>query len=448
MASALTTLAVLAIVGQIAGGEALGLLSIGFAVGQIGAVLAELGLTGFVVREGARSLDGLARAFNHALGLRLVTAPAIATLGLVIAASAGSNGVVIWLAGLSLILQSVADLSRSASIARRRGEVWATHAIVENTAWLATIGGLLAAGSPLAAALAGGCLVMLVSAVAGVLVVTRTYGVAVRPRPGTWAELRDVGYFAAYSLLGTAYLRSDTLLVAALVPGSGVIAAGAYYAAVRLLAAFEYVPEALSLALLPELSDDHARNAAVAPRVRPAARLLTFAAIPFPFLMLLVSGPLLELLFGDELAGFGWVLASLSVLVPIRCFQWLAGAALTATDRQPARATGFGVGWLALVAVDVLLIPRLGVVGAVAGSAVGVAVVAAIYASRLREITAAILDLGALVWSVAASSLAYALALFVLQTGPVLGAGAFGLVYLLAVAPGVARLRSRARAVA
>jgi O-antigen/teichoic acid export membrane protein len=347
---------------------------------------------------------------------------------------------------MSLILQSVADLTRSASISQKRGDVWAAHAIVENAAWLVTIGGLLALGWPLLAALVGGCLVMLVSSAAGLLVVVRFYGVRLRPRLGHWDELRNLRPYAAYSLLGTAYLRSDTLLVAALMPGSGLVAAGAYYAALRLLAAFEYVPEALSIALLPELTEGFAKNAAkLAPGLRRAARLLVFASVPVPFLMLLVAEPFLQLLFGDELVGFGWVLAVLSVTVPIRCYGWLAGAALTATDRQAFRAAGVGAGWVALVAVDVLLIPSFGIAGAVAGSAIGLAVVVAIYASRVPEVTADFLDLAVLTWSVAAACLASGVGLLGQQVAPIVGAGAFGVAYLLAVAPQLVGLKGRAR---
>jgi O-antigen/teichoic acid export membrane protein len=348
---------------------------------------------------------------------------------------------VIALAGANLVLQSLGDLTRSVSLSTRRGDVWAIHAIAENLGWLIVIAVLLALGSPLSTALLAGAAVMLGSFGVGLVVVNRLYGVEPSPRIGGRDRLGVTAPFAAYALLGTAYLRSDTLLVAALVPGAGLVAAGAYYAAVRLLAAFEYIPEATSLALLPELSETFARDpASVVPLVRRAARLLVMVAVPVPFLMVLISGDLLQFLFGPELSGYGWVLALLSVLVPIRCYQWLAGTALTGSDQQSARAKAMGAGLLALLITDVALIPQVGVIGAVAGSAIGLATVVAIYASRLPAVTVDYLRNEGALWSLAAAALALGLGALGRQAGVLVGAAAFVVVYLIAIAGRLSRI--------
>ncbi|MGH2407863.1 MAG: oligosaccharide flippase family protein [Candidatus Limnocylindrales bacterium] len=437
--SALTTLAVLSLVARLRGPDALGLVALGFAAGAILAVLTEIGFGGFLVREAARQPDLAGQLLGGMLAVRLVTVPVVLGLAwIAMRAVSSANAAVVWLAAAGLVFQQWADLSRAVSLSRGRIGVLAAHAITENVAWLAVIAALLLSGASVATALAGGLLACAVSVVGGLLLIRIKVGV--RPAlPGADLArrlLRDAAPFAVFALLGTASTRIDTVLVAFLVPGSAIVAAGAYFAATRLVAAFEYLPEALSRSLLPDLSRLYVVDpAALGALLQRPSRFLLFVGIPIPFAMVVFGPWLMELLFGQQLGSYGWVLIGLSALVPFRFFTWLFGATLTSTDAQWRRVAAAAVALTVVAAIDALLLPRFGIAAAVAGAAGATLIVVGVYAygvARLVGPMALLTDAG-LALVAAAVALAAGLAVGAIAATPV-AAVVFAAVYLLAIA--------------
>lgn len=389
LTSAVTTLAVLALISNLRGSEALGLVAVGFASGQIFAVLSELGLANYLIREGARNAAVVPALLGAMLTVRAVTLP-IALLGLWAVATLLSphDANSVWFAGAGLVVQSAADLARATSLSQRRGELFALHAIPENLGWVAIITTLLVMGFPLSGALAGGTAFLSTSVFVGIALIRWRLGL--RPRFGSLASVRDLlrnaTPYALFSVLATAQSRLDTVLVGAFVSTASIVAAGAYFSSTRLLAAFEYLPETLSLSLLPEVARAHGGSAGdVASVLRHPARSLLYVGIPVPFLMYVIGPSLFGILFSDDLRSYSWVLVALSVLVPLRFFQWISGATLTGTDGQWRRVLGAGLAVGALVVIDVLLLPPLGVAGAIAGTAAGTLIVVSIYARVIRR---------------------------------------------------------------
>jgi O-antigen/teichoic acid export membrane protein len=451
IASATSTLVVLSLIGHLAGAEHLGRVALGLAGGQILVVMTELGLAGFMIREASRRPSEAARLWGALLAIRAVVLPIVLVVaGGLLAVGHVDGGATIWCAGAGLTLQSTADLTRAISLSQLRTSLAAIHGLSENVAWVIVVSALLLVGTPPAFALAAGLMVLVISIAIGIAVVQMQLGI--RPTLPTLSQyrelLRGARAFSLLAVLATVQARLDTILVGLLLPASSVVAAGAYFTSLRLLAAIEYLPETISLSLLAEVSRAHMRSREEVTRVlqRPA-RLLLHLALPTSIGVFIFGPALFTLAFGRELAGFAWIVVALSPLIPVRFFIWIAGSTLTGTDEQHRRVSAAFTAGAALVALDVALIPLIGLPGAVVGAATATAIVAAAYARGIRQIVwnlwprsdiTAVLaaSIGLMTVGIVAKSFA----------GEVAGAVIFSLIALIYVHAATGGIRSKRRA--
>ncbi len=250
--------------------------------------------------------------------------------------------------------------------------------------------------------------------------------------------------FAAFAVLGIAYSRIDTVIIALVLPG-GLAAAGSYFAATRLIAAFEYVPESAARVAYPEIARRFVHAPAdVAPLLGSVARglLLVGAAIPAA---LVVSGDaILQGMFGTP-ATSAWVLGPLAVALPIRYLGYLYGITLTSANSQGRRVAASSLALVAVVAINVVGIPRFGLAAPVVAALAAAVIVGSMYALFVRRLFGSLgIDIGLAVILVAASVAAalVGLAVRVVTPGPLdaaLGAVAAVVVYAGLIAFGPAR---------
>jgi len=406
LASATTTLIVLAAIGHLRGPEALGRVAIGFAIGAIAAAVSDLGLASLVVREAARAPTRGGAILGVALTFRLVSIPVcLALAGIVAAVGFPTAAVDIGLVVAGLVAQQTAEQTRALLIAAERMDVHAAHAVTENVIWAVAICAPLAAGLDLTACLVAGLLVMVASVVAG-LALDAVVVHAVPRRPSV-ADLRAmlpmVAPFAAFNIVGSGYSRIDTVLVGLLLPGVAVASAGLYFAAARLVAAFEYLPEAVSRALYPELARRGASGAPVLGVLRPAADRLLIVGLLVPGVLLVGAGWLMPVVFGEAVGADAWLVGGLALAVPLRFLGYLYGTTLTSSDAQSRRVLAAAVAFVVVVGIDALLIPLIGVAGAVVGSVAGSVVVVSVYGwSVARRVAAIPVDIPTAVLAIAA----------------------------------------------
>jgi O-antigen/teichoic acid export membrane protein len=442
LTSAGTTVVVLSLVSNLRGAEALGQVGIGFATGAIGAVVSDLGIASLLVREVARRPESAGQYLGAGLALRVVTLPvtllgAWAIAALIAPASAG----VVVLAAAGLIGQQAADLTRAVFVANQRMVVSSAHAIVENVLWLAVVAVGLAGGASLEATFLAALAVWLGSVVAGVVLARALLGVTpARPRRAQLSEmLRLATPFAGFAIVGIGYSRIDPLLIGLLATGPALAIAGAYFAASRLVAAFEYLPDALSRAIYPELSrrvvDEPAR---VLPLLGSAAAVLLAVGAAVPAVLIPGGTWLMGVLFGPEAGRDGWVLGALSLAVPIRYLGYLYGMTLTSADAQARRVLAAGGALVFVVAIDVVGIPAFGVAAAVVATIGGASIVSALYATFVRRRFGGV---GVGVTAVAATAIAAVAGVVVGLAAQrfvpdVVAAAAAGLVYVAVIAVG------------
>ena len=130
LASAITTLVVLAVVSRLRGPEALGEVGLGLAVGSIAAAMSDLGTSSLLIREVARD-PGTARAQMRAAFLaRLVVIPPLLLVAYIIAVLSGAvDPQVVVLVAAGLVFQQTAEVTRSVFNAQQRMAISGGHAI-------------------------------------------------------------------------------------------------------------------------------------------------------------------------------------------------------------------------------------------------------------------------------------------------------------------------------
>jgi O-antigen/teichoic acid export membrane protein len=445
LASAITTVLVLAVVSRTSGPAALGEVGLGLAMGTIAATISDLGTASLLVREAARD-RGTARSMVAAgLVSRVVVGPFLLAAAWAVGVLSGAEApVVVLLVAAGLVAQQTAELTRSVFNAQQRMAISGGHAVVENLAWAAVVCGALLLGADLTTTFLLGLGVWLASILAGFLLI-RMFDLlpAAEGRGRTVNEIVRLALpFGAFSLIGIIYNRIDTVLLGLLLPTGGLVAAGSYYAAARLISAFEYLPDALSRAAFPQISKlavqdpDRVRTVVGA----TATSLLALACLG-PVVFVTGADTLMDLLLGASVEQSSVVLAALSLVLPFRFLAYLFGMTLTSSDAQGRRVLAASLALVAVLAIDLVGIPIVGIGAAVAGSLAAAAILFATYAVSvarrfgsigLRPSTTAAI-VGAMVVAIAVG-----LVLGVIVPQP-LAATAATAVYVVAIAGGPLR---------
>jgi O-antigen/teichoic acid export membrane protein len=372
--SAFTTVLVLALIARTSTLEELGVVALGLTMSLALAVLPEAGLTSLFIYDIARSPGRTGTLLGAMLVIRAVALPLVSVaIGVLVVLAYPDDARTIMIVALSPALQQISELARSVFIARRRMAISSAHSIVENVAWASTIAAGLTAGMTLEGMFAAAAVVVAICAGAAFILVAVLEGVhpAIPARTDVGGLLRQAGPFTAFSTLAVVAARMDTVLIGLLLPG-GIAIAGAYYTVARLAAAAEYLPEAVSRAIYPRLVQHFADDRAVATSILAfATRDLTAVGIAIPFGFALVGGGLIALLYGPDFAAYGWLLIGFGLAMPFRYVGMVYGGAITSAGLQTRRFRALAVAVVVSLGLNVLLLPRIGIAGALAAGVAG-----------------------------------------------------------------------------
>jgi O-antigen/teichoic acid export membrane protein len=164
------------------------------------------------------------------------------------------------------------------------------------------------------------------------------------------------------SLFITVYYKVDAVLLIELASAEE---AGVYGAAYRFLEPLVFVPAAVMTALFPVLSAIRASDPARFERlVRRGAELMALVSLPGVAVTLVLGDQIVDLFYGAEFARAGGLLPILMGAYVSICFGTLAGFLAPIIGLQWRLAIFSGVGALANVVLNVLLIPEHGAYGA------------------------------------------------------------------------------------
>ena len=182
------------------------------------------------------------------------------------------------------------------------------------------------------------------------------------------AMLRDGLPYGVFVAMGTLYFQIDTLLVQHYLGSRDV---GLFQAGVRLLMGALILPEVICNVYLPAISGVAGRNVAETARLgeRMTRHLLMLGVIGLAVFWLgsrwIVSG-----LYGADYASVVPLLPAFGVVLLLRFVASSYGLLLTVGDRQLVRTAVVSAAFVVSLAVNVLLIPRYGLRGAVLASVV------------------------------------------------------------------------------
>lgn len=205
----------------------------------------------------------------------------------------------------------------------------------------------------------------LVGAAAALLITSRALAhndaKEMRLPPGWRALLRDGAPYAFGALAAGAYLEIDKVLILQLV---GADAAGAYTAAFRVVMVFALPITALLNNVLPRLF--------VAERTGQGARLLNMAttvSVGYALVgaaLALMAAPWVPLLFGPGYEPSSRYMAMLAAWLPLFALHLCGATALVAAGGKAARLIVEAGGLMLVIALNLVMLPRMGASGAAA----------------------------------------------------------------------------------
>lgn len=382
------TFVVMVAAARVLGQEGFGAFSLALSIGLLLAAAVAWGYDTVLTRDGARDREALVRGYADLVALRLLLGGAVLLGTAVVLAGlgrlSGAAGLTVLLLTASALLDTLADAGRSAAAAVHR-QVGVAGVLVVQRALTAVValGALLSGGGLLGvglAFLAGS----LVSVAAMHLAVTRL-GVPLRLRQADrrrWRALsREALPIGVNSVVSTALFRLDAVLLGLLV---GTAAVGEYSAAYRLLETVLFVTWTIARAVFP-LMASATQTWRVRRGVERGTTVCAFVFVPYALLLLLRGDDLLRLLFGDEFAGSGDVLAALAPAPALFAVCYLCAYGLYAVDRSTA-VLGLTSATLVLnTALNLVLIPPLGAFGAALATSAAYAVESLLFLVVLRR---------------------------------------------------------------
>jgi O-antigen/teichoic acid export membrane protein len=222
----------------------------------------------------------------------------------------------------------------------------------------------------------------------GTPLITRLLGYRVRVAldPAVCRRLlREAAPFALTLALGLIYFKVDVVMLSAM---KGSEAVGWYSAAFRLLEGLVYLSAAFVSTMFPTLSRLQETSVeSLRSTTRRATDLVVAFSLPAAVALVMLSGPIIDLLYGEGYAesvpALHWIGASL-FFVFVNNFL---ASVLGAVDRQKACFWVTLAGVVLNISLNLALIPRLAHVGAAVATAITqIAVTALLFALVLRVV--------------------------------------------------------------
>lgn len=161
-------------------------------------------------------------------------------------------------------------------------------------------------------------------------------------------------YLTVYIFL-VLYLQIDIVIISLLVNESGV---GWYGAADQLFGTLLFIPTVFMTAVFPALSRTYASDVDSAKRMMGKSfNLMLVLGVPIGLGVMVIANSLVVLLFGQEFAPSGPILAVLGIVLIMTYQNMLLGQFLISADRQKTWAWVMGIATLAAILLDLVLVP-------------------------------------------------------------------------------------------
>ncbi|HET8822499.1 MAG TPA: flippase [Thermoleophilaceae bacterium] len=361
-------LASIAILTRYLGPEDYGRYTLALTYMQLFAVLADVGLFTIVVREISRDPERTERLVGNTLTLRLALAAAAIALAALISLLLPYDPDVraaILLAGLPLLFGMLNSTFVTVLQARLRMGRAVAGDVIGRAVSLAAVGLVVALDLGFLAVMGTAAAGALATALVTMLLTRRVAPVRPRAEPRVWRRLLVMALPLGVALaVNEVYFRADTLIISLYQPYEQV---GLYTLAYRMLELTLVFGTVFLTTTFPLLSQAVARDE---PRARRTIQLSTdlFVALGAPLVAggLVLAPDLVELAAGSD---FEDASTPLRVLLAAGALAWINGVfgyALIAKERQLSALWLNGTALALNVGLNLLLVPRYGIVSAAA----------------------------------------------------------------------------------
>ena len=389
IATRLGGVALLVLLARRFGPEGFGSYSAALALGSLLVVIADPGLAVLTTRDIARSPDQAARRLQ--LGLSLKVPLSVAMVGAAMVAShllsypIQTTQLVLAVA-VGLAVGSFATFIRAVFRAFEQMHRDASTRIAEQAIVVGAGLSLIACGYPLltvAWSVAAGKIagLVLTLAVCGKEIATPRLSIDMRGQASLLASALPL---ALAGILDGVVFYTDSVMLSAM---KGSTAVGLYAAAQRPLAATLVLPAVLAAALLPQMSrDSRSAPIAMATALNHSLKLVAALALPLAAFVVPTAAGWLTLVFGSQYASASQTMGLLAGAVGMVYVVTLTGHALVAADRQMVHLKLAAMCAALNVALNLLLIPRLGLSGAALASLVSQAFMLLMELRALRDL--------------------------------------------------------------
>ncbi len=344
------------------------------------------GLEHIIIREVARAPGRLRELLEAGmtleLGLGALVIPLTLAASLLVGFAPGDGrGVLVF--GVAFFLRAFYEVVyRSTFIACGAARYETALTLFFQTLRLALVGAVVYAGGGVVAVL-GAVLAAEAANAAAAYALLRWKLAPLRPswnRPTLVYLLAQAWPIATVGILNNVYVQQDALLLKWLLGDYREI--GYFAAAYRLVTFFIFLSVPMLWPLLPEFSRRAGTGVAeLVAGARRAARLALFIVLPAGVMAAWFAPELIKFIFGAPYLPAASALALLAVTMVARPLGYIADASLIAAGRQRYLAVVAGVIVATNFALDVILIPRLGFMGAAWGTVV--ADIAGLFAAAL-----------------------------------------------------------------
>lgn len=325
-------------------------------------VLTDLGLTTVAMQRMSAEPEREAEWLGALAGMRfLLSVFAVALCAASVPFFLSTGHVAAWILTLTIFSTGGSALM-SVFNSRLRSGLALSFTVLQSILWLGvTVTFYVTGASVVDFAIAYTCLIAVVCALQ-VRAARRHAHIAWRAGRALWKPLMKVAVpMGIAGVLITIYYQIDSVLLLQL---SSPEEAGFYGAAYRFLAPLLVLPAAVMSSFFPVLS---AVNASDPERVRRlvqrAAELMTVISLPALAVGVALSDQIVNALYGDQFARTAEVLPVLIIAYVSICFGSLAGFLAPLLNLQWRLAIYSGIGAIANIALNVLLIPRYGALG-------------------------------------------------------------------------------------
>lgn len=167
--------------------------------------------------------------------------------------------------------------------------------------------------------------------------------------------MRDGLPYMFSSLFLYGYVAVDAIIMEYLLDESAL---GLYSAADRIFGTMMFVPTAFISAVFPVLSRTYVNDPKALPRMMSRSfSLMALMSVPIGMGLVVIAQPLVLLLYGEDFAKSGLILAMFGVMIMLTYQTTLIGRFLISADRQNAWTRIMMVATVATVPLDLVLIP-------------------------------------------------------------------------------------------